>query len=90
MISAIIVGYNEEEFINSIIDELEKTKIEVTTIKRYSEVFYPWVGLALLLLIIELLLRKTGFAARESTTNFHFIFLARIRIICTSKPPPPS
>ncbi len=43
------------------IDELEKTKIEVTTIKRHSEEFYPWIGWALLLLILELLLRYTVF-----------------------------
>jgi len=45
--------------IYSIIDELEKTKIDVTTVKRYSEEFYPWIGLALLLLLIEVVLRYT-------------------------------
>ncbi len=45
--------------IYGVIDQLEKTKIEVTTVKRYSEEFYPWVGLALLLLMLEVVLRYT-------------------------------
>ena len=45
--------------IYAIIDELEKTKINISTLERYKEVFYPWVGLMLLLLIIEVILRYT-------------------------------
>lgn len=47
------------EKIYSEIDRLEKTELEVTTLKRYSEVFrgFAWVGLVLLLL--EFILRQT-------------------------------
>lgn len=41
------------------IDQLEKTEIEVTTLKRYSEEFYRFAFLGLLFLVIELLLRYT-------------------------------
>lgn len=43
------------------IDNLEKTKIEVTTMKRYSEEFFPWVFLGMILLILEIFLRYTIF-----------------------------
>ncbi len=49
-----------EEIYNQI-DQLEKTRVEVTSIKRYSEEFYRLAGLALLLLIIEFVLRYTLF-----------------------------
>jgi Ca-activated chloride channel family protein len=39
------------------IDRLEKTKIEVRTIQRSTEVFYWFVGAALLLLLLEAILR---------------------------------
>ena len=35
------------------IDQLERTKIEVTAYKRYSEVFYGWLAGGLLVLLIE-------------------------------------
>lgn len=41
------------------IDQLEKTKIEVRYIKRYSEEFRPFLILALLLLSLEWILRMT-------------------------------
>jgi len=41
------------------IDQLEKTEIEVTTIKRYSEEFYRFVFLGLIFLLVEFLLRYT-------------------------------
>ncbi len=41
------------------IDRLEKTEIEVTSVKRYSEEFYRFVWLALFLLALETLLRFT-------------------------------
>ncbi|MEY4107027.1 MAG: hypothetical protein RL181_1369 [Bacteroidota bacterium] len=41
------------------IDQLEKTEIEVTTLKRYSEAFRPLAWLALLLLLLEFALRQT-------------------------------
>lgn len=47
------------EQIYEYIDELEKTEIETTVIKRYSEEFGGWLQLALILLILELLLRYT-------------------------------
>ena len=39
------------------IDRLEKTKIEVTTIRRTSELFYWLLGAAVVLLLLEMLLR---------------------------------
>lgn len=41
------------------IDQLEKSKVEVTTFHRYTEKFYPFVFAALLLLFIEIVLRNT-------------------------------
>lgn len=43
------------------IDQLEKTEIEVTTIKRYKEEFHQFAFWGLLLLILEFLLRYTLF-----------------------------
>jgi len=43
------------------IDQLEKTKINVTSIKRYSEEFHRFALLGLLLLVLEILLRYTVF-----------------------------
>lgn len=43
------------------IDQLEKTKIEVTEFRRYSEEFLPFAIAAALLLAFELLLRYTAF-----------------------------
>ena len=47
------------ELIYAEIDRLEKTEIEVTTVKRYSEEFYWFVGVGVLLLLFEILLRMT-------------------------------
>ena len=41
------------------IDRLEKTKIEVTVLKRYNEAFHPFVFWGLVLLLLEALLRYT-------------------------------
>lgn len=41
------------------IDQLEKSKIEVTVIKRYSEAFHPFVFWGLVLLLLEAVLRYT-------------------------------
>jgi len=41
------------------IDALEKTKIEVTTVNRYSEAFRLWLFCGLLLLLIEFVFRHT-------------------------------
>ena len=43
------------------IDQLEKSKVEVTTNRRYEERFLPFVLAALLFLFIEILLRYTLF-----------------------------
>ena len=43
------------------IDSLEKSKVEVSTITRYTEKFFPYVAIALGLLFLELLLRYTVF-----------------------------
>jgi Ca-activated chloride channel homolog len=47
--------------IYSEIDKLEKSKIEVTTLKRYTERFQPFALLAALLLVLDLVLRYTVF-----------------------------
>jgi Ca-activated chloride channel family protein len=41
------------------IDKLEKTRIEVKAYRSYTELFYPWAGLGLLFVLIELLLSGT-------------------------------
>jgi len=41
------------------IDKLEKTEVEVTSIKRYAELFHPFAIIALVLLSLDLLLRFT-------------------------------
>ncbi len=43
------------------IDQLERTKIEVTAYKRYSELFYGWLGAGLLALLLEVILSSTLF-----------------------------
>ena len=43
------------------IDQLEKTEVEVTSIKRYKELFHPYAIIAVLLLIFDVLLRQTFF-----------------------------
>ena len=49
------------EEIYAAIDQLEKTEIEVSIIKRYSEEFYPFLIFALLCLTLEIVLRYTLF-----------------------------
>ena len=41
------------------INQMEKTKIDVTTIKRYSEEFYRFAFLGLIFLLLEIILRNT-------------------------------
>lgn len=43
------------------IDQLEKTKIEVSSYKHYAELFFPFALLAILFLAVEMLLRYTIF-----------------------------
>lgn len=43
------------------IDQLEKTKIEVSSYKQYAELFHPFALLAILLLVLEMALRYTLF-----------------------------
>jgi Ca-activated chloride channel family protein len=43
------------------IDQLEKTRIEITTLKRYSEQFFPFALVAALLVFVEYLLRFSIF-----------------------------
>jgi len=43
------------------IDKLEKTKIEINSYKRYSELFFPYAFLALFCIMLELVLRYTYF-----------------------------
>lgn len=47
--------------IYSEIDKLEKSRIEITALKRYTEKFFPFALAAAVLLLIELLLRYTVF-----------------------------
>ncbi len=47
------------EEIYSKIDQLEKTEIEVTTVKRYSEEYYWFLIPAIFLILIEIVLRYT-------------------------------
>ncbi|WP_462254116.1 vWA domain-containing protein [Ferruginibacter sp.] len=43
------------------IDRLEKTKVEISTLTRYTEKFFPFVMAALALLLLEVILRFTVF-----------------------------
>lgn len=43
------------------IDQLEKTKIEVSSYKNYAELFFPFAALAIICLGLEMLLRYTVF-----------------------------
>ncbi|MGN6533660.1 MAG: vWA domain-containing protein [Ginsengibacter sp.] len=43
------------------INQLEKSKVEVTTFHRYTEKFYPFIFAAMALLLIEIILRYTLF-----------------------------
>jgi Ca-activated chloride channel family protein len=43
------------------IDQLEKIKIEVKEYRRYTELFYGWVGLALAAFMLEVMLGNTVF-----------------------------
>lgn len=43
------------------IDQLEKTRIEIKTTRRYTEKYYPLVMIALLFIFLEVLLRFTVF-----------------------------
>lgn len=47
------------EDIYTYIDSMEKTKIEVTTLRREAEMFRPFLLVGMFLLLIELLLRNT-------------------------------
>ncbi len=41
------------------IDQLEKSKIEVTSYRNAAELFYGWLGAAMALLLLEMILSKT-------------------------------
>lgn len=43
------------------IDAMEKSKVEITTIARYTEKFYPFAAAALLFLLLEVMFRYTIF-----------------------------
>jgi Ca-activated chloride channel homolog len=43
------------------IDKMEKSSIEVTSYKRYAELFFPFAAMAIICLALELLLRYTVF-----------------------------
>ncbi len=54
-------GNKSLEGIYNEIDKLEKTKIDITSYKRYTELFFPFAMVAIVCLVIELLLRYTIF-----------------------------
>lgn len=43
------------------IDKLEKTKVEITSFRRYAELFLPYALVGVLLLVLEFILRQTVF-----------------------------
>jgi Ca-activated chloride channel family protein len=43
------------------IDKLEKTKVEITSFRRYAELFMPYALTGLILLLLEFILRHTVF-----------------------------
>jgi Ca-activated chloride channel family protein len=43
------------------IDRLEKSKVEITTYHRFTEKFYPFIFAAMMLLLVEIILRFTIF-----------------------------
>lgn len=43
------------------IDQLEKTKIEISSYKRYAELFFPFALVAIICIVLEMLLRYTVF-----------------------------
>ncbi|HMR92779.1 MAG TPA: VWA domain-containing protein, partial [Chitinophagaceae bacterium] len=43
------------------IDQMEKSKVEITSYKRYQELFFPFVLAALAFLLLEVILRYTAF-----------------------------
>jgi Ca-activated chloride channel family protein len=43
------------------IDQMEKTKVEITSFKQYAELFYPFALIALALFLVEIVLRYTLF-----------------------------
>ena len=43
------------------IDKLEKSRVQVTTLKRFNEKFLPFAVAAALLLLLEMILRYTVF-----------------------------
>jgi Ca-activated chloride channel family protein len=51
----------ELENIYSEIDKLEKTKVEITSYKRFAEHFFPLAMLALACMLLEVVLRYTAF-----------------------------
>jgi Ca-activated chloride channel family protein len=52
---------NSLQSIYSEIDKLEKSTIEITSLKRFNEKFFPFVFAAFLLLVAEILFRYTVF-----------------------------
>ena len=41
------------------IDQLEKTKVEITSFRQAKELFYGWVSAGLILLLLEMILVRT-------------------------------
>ncbi len=54
------------------IDKLEKSKVEITSYRQATELFYNWLGAGLILILLEFSLSKSVF--RKSTMmKSHFI-----------------
>jgi Ca-activated chloride channel family protein len=43
------------------INQLEKTRIDISTYKHYAELFFPFALLAIICLVLEMVLRYTSF-----------------------------
>jgi Ca-activated chloride channel family protein len=54
-------GNNSLQQIYAQIDKLEKTKVEISSFKHYSELFFPFAILACIFIALEMLLRWTLF-----------------------------
>ena len=60
-------GNTSLERIYSDIDHMEKTKVQMTSYKHYTELFFPFALIAICALLLELVLRYTLFRSVTST-----------------------
>ena len=55
-----MADFDWKEIYNEI-DQLEKTRVEITSYRNAKELFYGWLGGGLLLLLVEVGLSRTVF-----------------------------